>query len=481
MTSPVTLNPLQRAMLHYAVVDPDCYTIGVRAGTGSGKSFGTGLAAKTIGELYPPDATRPPVQIWLTDTMSRAESVVLPICRELLGDTWRWHGSNTAWYWKNQRTGAVVWVRYYKQKNADAQNNPIEGIPYACAVYCEESQTLPASVAGVAAKRLRQQGYRPRRLFVGLPRHDAWWISEVDRVREARREDGDPKWRESAVKLFATSMVNAPNLGSTYIQDLRATMSPQQYRAEVMNEPCAPEGAVYPSWEPTDYPAGNIVDVVPPAGSDVAVAIDYGDTWPHVLFLLDDGHSLTVVDELAPDNTLPAALGQAIMRRANERRWNIWRAAGDPGARYKSRRGGVTQRQAVEEALPVNIRYPATARRDILLGIERVSTLVLDGTGERRLLCSRECWDRGLATSGRSFAKAVMSYRWPHEGGERPWKDDRHDHAMDALRYYAAVYYWDVTARPDHTPQRRHEPGTAQQNRSAPEHRGAKPRTSRHR
>ena len=422
-------------MLHYSVVDPNCYTIGVQAGTGSGKSFGSGLVAKCLGEIMPPEANRPPQLIWLTDTMSRAESVVLPVCHELFGDAWKWSPTPTRWYWEHRRTKARIWIRYFHRRQRDDQSSNIEGIPYACGVICEESQTLPHQIAAIAAKRLRQEHYRPRRLFVGLPRHDAWWMQEVEKIKEHRGED-------AAVGLRATSLVNLSHLGEHYIEDLRATMSPRQFRAEVLNEPSAPDGAVYPDWEPITE-GGNLTDWVPPAGTEVGVAIDYGDVWPHVLFIVEDGNRLIIVDELAPDNTLPQTLAERVVMHAARRKWRIYRAGGDPGARTRSRHGGASQRQAIERAMPCGVMYPSDARRDIMVGIERVSRLILDGTGRRRLLCTSECWEAGMKTTGRSFAKSIMGYRWPEKGGDRPWKDDRHDHAMDALRYYVACYAWD--------------------------------------
>lgn len=421
-------------MLHYSVVDPDCYTIGVQAGTGSGKSYGSGMVAKLLAELHPPEAVRAPWLIWLTDTMARAESVVLPVCHDLLGDQWKWNPTPTRWFWEHRRTGARIWIRYFHRRQRDDQASNIEGIPYARAVICEESQTLPQAVAPIAAKRLRQEGYRPRRLFVGLPRHDAWWMQEVERIREHRGE-------HAARGLKATSLVNLPNLGEHYIDDLRATMSPRQFRAEVLNEPSAPDGAVYPDWVPTV--GDNVLDWTAPAGSEVGVAIDYGDVWPHVLFVVEDGERLIIVDELAPDNTLPQSLAEQVVQRAAAKRWRIYRAAGDPGARTRSRHGGESQRRAIERTMPCGVAYPPDSRRDIMLGIERVSRLILDGTGRRRLLCTAETWEGGMRTQGRSFAKSIMGYRWPEGGGDRPWKDDRHDHAMDALRYYVACYAWD--------------------------------------
>lgn len=426
-------NNLQRAMLHYSVVDPNCGTIGVQAGTGSGKSFGSGLVTKLLGELQPPEAPEPPTLLWLTDTMSRAESVVLPVCQTLLADQWKWSPTPTRWYWEHRRTGARIWIRYFHRRQRDDQASNIEGIPHACGVICEESQTLPPAVAPIAAKRLRQKGYRPRRLFIGLPRADAWWMQEVERVRAARGHD-------AAVGLRATSLVNIKNLGAHYIDDLKATMSPRQFRAEVLNEPSAPDGAVYPDWEPTV--GASLLDWTPPAGTEVVLGIDYGDVWPHVLVMVDDGATLTIVDELAPDNILPQSLAERVVSHCERRGWNIWRAAGDPGARTRSRHGGASQRRAIEQVLPRGIAYPSDSRRDILLGIERVSRLILDGTGRRRLLCTEECWAAGMKTQGRSFAKSIMGYRWPEGGGDRPWKDDRHDHAMDALRYYVACFHW---------------------------------------
>ena len=81
-------------------------------------------------------------------------------------------------------------------------------------------------------------------------------------------------------------------------------------------------------------------------------------------------------------------------------------------------------------------------RIDVNAGIRLLWRLIENNTKERRLLCSHQLWNYGTQTGGRTFAKSVTNYKWQTGSRDIPKKDGVHDHACDALRYWAINARW---------------------------------------
>jgi len=154
-------------------------------------------------------------------------------------------------------------------------------------------------------------------------------------------------------------------------------------------------------------------------------SIDFGYRNPYVIWAeaLPDG-SLVVFDEWEGSDATVDSMGLAI--RAVDSRNGlaesdvIWTAC-DPAGEQRTDKGLSSVERLRREGFHI-VHRPS----EILTGVDLVKSLLRDANGAVRFRFAPQC----VRT-----IEHIRHYRWDPAGGRKPYKDDVHDHAMDALRY----------------------------------------------
>ncbi|MDP3908859.1 MAG: hypothetical protein Q8Q14_00570 [Gemmatimonadales bacterium] len=415
------LNTLQAQMVAAHVQGR--YLTAVQAGWGSGKTFGLGLIAALAGDQRPGDAG-----VWVTDTRSRLESVVQPVCDQLLrGFGWTFYADPSKYYWRHPN-GFRLWLRmYYRASTRAQENNPLEGVNGSLGLIDEGQALRPEALEALVGRIRTPAGGAPISICVaGLPVAGAWWVKRAEQAGT------------SGLVLRATSHVNAANLSPDWFKRARSVLSPERYEAMINNRPRPPVGQVLDCWEPSSWPDGNILDGWrPDPARPVRMAIDFGRRSPAVILIQSadiNGQQVDVVfAEVAPDECLVPELCRAINAEADRWGVRIEAGAGDPAGKAVNDQTGIDSIRFVGQPRPigcgVRLRYETDPiKRHIPNGIERLRRRILGPDGVRRVVITRELWDDGERRAGRTLRKAIEGYRYPEKGGDLPLKDDVHDH-----------------------------------------------------
>ena len=421
-------NPLQRDMLRAAAVD-GCQLTSVMGGWNSGKTTGGCFVQATLADTRPGT-----LRLAITDTYGRAERVLLPTFEKWLTPD-GWERTESGRLWGNPRCGSTVRVVNYMRASTRAStSNPLEGINAADA-WVDECQALPPEVLAKVQGRVGRDGGHPGAILcTGLPVAGAWWVEAAERMAQ-----------EGAITrvLVAKSDVNASNMPEGWIDQMRATLSPEEFEAMVNATPRPPKGQVLDNFVARSWPDGNLLDGSPDdfRDCDITLAVDFGRSPAVSLIANDAARGLdVVVDELQPDDIDVYQLAEHIKAR----RWRIAHAAGDPAGRSRTDRDNLRSMDELKRALGIpHIRYThEPERRSIPAGILTLRRLICSADGQRRLVVCRDVWERGRHHGGRSIRKSVLGYRYPEAGGDQPVKDGVTDHAIDALRYWAINFRW---------------------------------------
>jgi len=417
-------NHLQRDMLTACTVDAAPLT-SVMAGWASGKTTGGAFVQSVLAAARPGT-----LRLAVTDTYGRAERVLLPTFEKWLTPD-GWTHTDAGRLWTDPRSGSQVRVVNYMRASTRAStSNPLEGINAADA-WVDECQALPPEVLSKIQGRVgRDGGYPGVILCTGLPVAGAWWVEAAEK-------------RDDARVLVARSDANAHNLPKGWLDQMRATLSPEEFDAMVNATPRAPKGQVFDSFVARSWPDGNLLDLAPDdyRDNDITLAVDFG-RYPAALLIAQDterGFDV-VVDELQPDDVDVYALADLIKARG----WRIAHAAGDPAGRSRTDHDNKRSMDELRKALKVpTIRYThEPERRAIPAGILTLRRLMCSADGQRRLVVCRDVWERGRNHGGRSIRRSILGYRYPDSGGEQPKKDGVTDHMCDALRYWAINFRW---------------------------------------
>lgn len=357
--------------------------------------------------------------------------------------------------------GSSVWLgEWFRPSTKSDDQNPVEGWNGTGACV-DEAQVFPDSTV---VKRLRgrcrvplTEGVRRQRPFIatfGLPVAEAWWEQHAS-------ESG-------GVCLYPKSADNLANLDPDWLDDAKRELDPDEFDALVLNRPMPPKGQVYYSWRAEEWPDGNLVSGwAPSAEAETVVTMDFGRT-PAALFIqrgflrYPDGRREEVdiiFDEVAPTDADIEVFVGSMLKVAWPRRFDkaaprgvslrLGSAYGDPAGRARDTHG-LDDISWMLNAPPqgIGLHVHTTTdqvRRSISAGVRRVSRRIYDGrTGARRLVCTRELWDRGVAAPQkvRTFARALLRYRYADNGLRDPIKDGYADHHCDALRYWAIQEHW---------------------------------------
>lgn len=473
----IVLNPLQEQVI--ASLASGATYVAIRAGWGSGKTTALVFGILYRAVLYPGEQI-----LLITDTSTRFDRVLMPELTKWLRPLgWTYiPGRNITGRWVEPGTGtAIVVVPYWRAGTRDQAHNPLEGIN-AGSAFVDECQTLQQEVAVKAFGRVRASKI-PVLVMVGLPVADAWW------VRYAAERGGRT--------LFAISHVNAANLGARWLEEAERLPAADR-EAMIYNRPQAPEGQVYREWAPVPWPAGNLT---PPGWTyrpemDTRIAADWGVNKPWIGVIAFDPalDADVLVAELSPRDVSVPQLIRLILQVAWPRefagripqdgrpRFLLDAGCGDRAGRGRNDTTLTTIFDQLARPPPSGRLPRGTSDDDAGIGLALLSssapTRVVIANGvqrtrsrimERSLLCEAGLWRAGLdrghddqlaalgvRANGNTFARAIMSYRYPDTGADEPVKSGLED-PMDAIRYDTINFRWNgIASLP--LPTRRSEP-----------------------
>ncbi len=422
-----------------AIVLDDVQIAAIRGGVGSGKTAACVFVADTVATM------RPGALLYLVmDTYGRLNDVHMPMCSALFPSSGaEFKASTMSWHYPND---AEVRLRaYFRAATQPGAKNPLEG-GNIHGVIIDESGTFPGDeVFRRANNRARKPcadvGGAIRPPFVitsGFPQDPCWW---VDATREAAAKG--MRTRE----FYPLTQDNLANLSSDYLDRQRATLPEAEFEALVMNRPRPPAGQVLDTWRPDPYPLGNIIDGWARRPDHKTVAtIDFGMRKPAVVALAFDAKldAWVAFDEDAPDNCLTHELVRAILSHG----WPLVEATCDPAGGARNAQTGRSDIDLIRRQPPDGLGCPIlfetdAQKRDIRAGVIRMRKAI----ESRRLLITRELWERGMRAprTQRTLARSILGYRYPDKGGGEPLKDGVNDHFIDALRYFAMRHLWHET------------------------------------
>lgn len=400
---------------------------------------------------------------YVTDSMGRGARTIATEMAALLEPLgWVYHHAykgQPAPHWKSPLKNGrqtIVWALSWKRPSGKSMAaNSLEGPDCGWGIL-DEAQVLDSEVGSAMLGRVRS-GNPGRLCLMGKPTYDPWQI----RFAESRGGHG----------FFCPSTVNRENLPN--FDDWVNTLSRREVLENIFCVPQSPEGAVFDMWSPEQYPAGNIAppDWQPEPWMRTAATFDFGVRSPSALVISHDPRigkngADVIWSEANPDRAsvfdLCGMLKKGIPSFGIPGIWPAYRSEDMPlesipcHTAYGDRAGrnmrddqnmssAMSDVQSSPSAGGLGLRVAYTdqpGRIDVNAGIRLLWRLIENNTKERRLLCSHQLWNYGTQTGGRTFAKSVTNYKWQTGSRDIPKKDGVHDHACDALRYWAINARW---------------------------------------
>lgn len=419
--------------------------IALRAGWGCGKSRALGEIARLAGEQGTD-------VLWVTDSGPRIQTVVQPVCEELLRPAgWRYNSQKNCW----TKRGTTIWLRsYFRQGTRSAEANSIEGVNVGLVLLDEAQVFRDDEVLRKLFGRARTGTVTPAIVMAGLPVWGAWWEAAADKMGGSGRI------------LHGTSFDNLANLRPEWLADAPETLGRAEFEAMLLNKPQPPEGQIYDCWSPEPYPAGNVVAGWQWSPTMRTVwSIDPGSAKPSATLWAEDTklrawvlcaevnptREATLTPELAAEMCTVAWPRHMADTKPPGVRFLVDAAIADPNAkrRDRNRETGSRARSDIQilSEPPAGLGAPGQSgiglrpyvldgtmpdfadRNDVRAGIIRVRRAM----ETHKLLCSGEAWDAGRKAKGRSFAKSVVGYR--RDAWGQPVRFEGFDDVMDTVRY----------------------------------------------
>ena len=400
---------------------------------------------------------------YVTDSMGRgARTIAIEMAALLEPLGWTYNHAfkgQPAPHWKSPKKHGkqtIVWALSWKRPSGKSMAaNSLEGPDCGWGIL-DEAQVVDSEVGSAMLGRVRS-GAPGRLCLLGKPCYDPWQI----RFSESRGGAG----------FFCPSTVNRENLPN--FDDWITALSRREVLENIYCIPQAPQGAVFDMWSPEEHPKGNVVSSSwrPEPWMRTMVTMDFGVRSPSALVISHDPRigkdgADVVWAEANPDRAsvfdLCAILRKGVPSFGIPGIWPAYREHDLPAgsipchAAYGDRAGrnmrddqnmtsAITDVQLAPAAGGLGLRVAYTdqpGRIDINAGVRLLWRLMETNAGERRLLCSSQLWNYGTQSGGRSFAKSITNYRWQTGSKDIPKKDGVHDHACDALRYWAINARW---------------------------------------
>lgn len=423
--------------------------IAIRAGWGSGKS-------RALGEIVVIAAILGISVLWVTDTRSRLQTVVQPVCEELLAPLgFRYDTQRSRWV----RGTVSIWLRpYYRPGTRAAESSNIEGANVGLCVVDEcqvwRDDEVLRKLFGRSRVKSKLNEATVCIVMAGLPVYWAWW-------EEAARKLGPA----AGCVIHGTSYDNRANLDPDWLFDAPQTLGAAEFRAMCLNEPRPVEGQIYDIWSPKAYPEGNIIHNWQWDPSMTTVwSVDFGRHRPAATLWAHDPQlgAWVLIAEVCPIKpSYTPELAVAMNRVAWPRQYAdkcppgvpylFDAAVADPSGKNPGAGGKSTADLDDLEKRPIQLLPPGATvggigyRPEILTSRDRAYNdkvsvragiiRVRIAMEAQRLLCTHEAWQAGLEADAkqRSFARAIAGYKRDKLGD--PVKGDGNDDICDTVRY----------------------------------------------
>lgn len=437
----------------------------VPSAVGVGKTCGIAYLCRILADVVP---TGRVLVAMATERNLRRN--LLPACRALFRGRARWVARDSTWIFD---TGFTMECAHYRRaKGADEAENPIEGADVLL-VIGDEMQMVPESFLKHAMARARQacvdelgMPFPAGVILMGRPSATGW---HRRRVREVVAEmGGDP---DAHVLEFKTT-ANAANLSAPYMANLKATLTPEEFRALTECAEMPPEnGRAFPQFSVKAWPEGNIYEefVFDPS-RPTWLAMDLGQNTPHVLAIQEVEERLgrqrvtldVVFAEAAPSKILTPELAAMITTgwpdggrvlafwprglRGEPTSLPLDGVVCDPAGHDGDRHTGLSdiallRRSPTEGWMPglgVPVRAPGSPeQRRTRTRALTLQSLFLAADGVRRLVLAPNMLRNDH--NGRALYKALMNYGWDDIARAEERRKGYADKvgAVDALGYYA--------------------------------------------
>ena len=226
-------------------------------------------------------------------------------------------------------------------------------------------------------------------------------------------------------------------LDPSFIDNLKATLSPQAYKLYAEGGFVTLSGGVFPDFDMNIH----CCEIQHDPSIPVDMAIDFGFRKPAVLFCqtIPKCHQhkafdcLHVLDELMPDNTPTVRLTSAILKYLRRKGWRGTKCYVDPAGRAKNVVHGISDVDVMEAHGLSCVWTMNPQDRNINNGIELIRSKLKNMHGGSSLFISRH-----LIENKRGLVRALLMSKYPKlsSGSNEPIKDGLVDHARDCLRYY---------------------------------------------
>jgi hypothetical protein len=191
--------------------------------------------------------------------------------------------------------------------------------------------------------------------------------------------------------------------------------SKESWEAEMLCKRPSTKGAVFPTFEPA-------VHVVNTLGhGEMSLAMDFGFNNPFVcLWIVDDGANVHVLDEYVQQGVIMEEHIKVIEARP----WGkVRRVTCDPAGNSVNDQTAKSNTKVLQEH-----QYLCFWKgSQIVDGVEMIRRALRTAGGQTTLTIHPRCVN---------LIKAMRAYHYPPQGGEKPVKDNEHDHLIDALRYF---------------------------------------------
>lgn len=444
------------------LLDPSAADLlAINGGIGCGKSWWLAFALAMVARTRPGSTSA-----LLSDSWPSLAGNNLQPLLTLAGRHAQWRSADRELVFAN---GSRIELRHYRlAEGARESANPIEGRNYRGGlVVVDEAQKLPRTVLDHATGRTRGavasldgRMWESRVVLNGRPDAGDWWWQRVT--------------EEQGGRVMRPRTGENPHNGAAYLERLRRLYTPAMFRCVTEGEPAPAEGGVFEAWGEQAWPGGNVVEGwLYDESRPVQIGVDFGRRNPAVIWLQPatiGGETVDVIfDEWGASEVLTPGMVSAILAPASARwggatpygatggRWRLDVAYADPAGNARNVQTGATDIGILRRPVGANpdplggglgcqvVTTTQAERVSVAAGLQRLAGMVSPAAGPRRLVMTRELWQRGIdaPASQRTLARALMRYTWDHaERKSRGGSEAPETHHIDALRYWCIGARW---------------------------------------
>ena len=361
-------------------------------------------------------------------TYDQVEGVLIPAWERLVdaaakrGFRVSWKGVGATSLVDNLVCGGRVYFRSYSKVGN------LLGFQFS-SVWLDELDTVmrPRDVWDTIHSRVRQPGAQWRQVSVTTTPDQG--ESGVAGMWSAARRDAPRSWYW--VRGTALDNKHLTPSPQAYVDGLAATMSKREFAVKVMAEIARSPLVVLQEYDdrhvrPWRYDPGLPYDLV----------LDGGDQWPHYLWVQRHPAGWSIVfDEYCPDQVPRDKVRAEVEARCHR--------LGRPPEHVGMDRAVTDDRKWALAAFPGSyITWCRTAReQSVQDGLEDIRALLDPAIGEPRLFVAEHL--TGQDAPRRGIDRCLRSYRYRQRADGsvdlEPWKDNIHDHGIDALRYWVVL------------------------------------------